>query len=126
MISLKEIVEKTGADAAAVMVPHATEPYLFCKESYNCPAEWGPLKNPLDTSTANGRVYLSGKPEAGHHVDVELVGRLISSVIIVPVTSNGKVIANLELIIMNKNKTFSAEAQQSAEYFAKTLVDELV
>jgi hypothetical protein len=125
MNSLKGIVEKTGADAAAVMVPHATEPYLFCKDSYNCPAEWTPLKNPLDDSTANGRVYLSGKSEAGHHVDVELAEHLISSFIIVPITRDGKVIANLELIITNKNKTFLAEAQQVAEVFTKTLAEDL-
>jgi hypothetical protein len=120
MSSLKEIVEKTGADAAAVMAPHATKAYLFCKDSYNCPPEWAPLKNPLDESTANGRVYLSGKSEIGHHVDVELAGYPISSFIIVPITSGGKVIANLELIITDKNKTFPVGAQQVAEGFAKT------
>ncbi len=125
VIDLKEITEKIGADAAAIMVPHPNEPFLFCKYSYNCPPEWDPLKNPLDHSTANGRVYLTGKSEVANHVDIELAGHYISSFIIVPIFKEDKVIANLEIITTHRNKSFPDGTQQIVETAAQKIAQDI-
>jgi hypothetical protein len=107
------------------MAPHPTEPYLYCKYSYHMPPEWVAIKNPLDESTANGRVYLSGNPAAAYHNDFELEGHFISSYLVVPIIKEGKVVSNLELVITDKSKSFPGNAQKTLEEFAILLADKL-
>lgn len=89
------------------------------------PSEWVKLTNPFDYSTNNGEVYLSGEPYIAEHIDIEFVGQLISSVLIVPIKRDDKVIATLELIISDPSKTFSEDAQDKAIQFAALLADQV-
>ena len=125
MIELKEIIQKVGAESAAIMAPHLNEPYLFCKESINMPPEWVEIKNPIDNLTNNGRVYLSGQSYIAEHIDIEFVGHSISSILIVPIKKGKKPIATLELIISDTGKSLNKDAQKVAEDFASTLATEL-
>lgn len=125
MYNLAVIAEQTGAESAAVMVPHPTEPYLYCKESINMPTEWSEIKNPLDKTTDNGTVYLSGDPYLAEHIDTKFAGHLISSVLIVPIQKKDTVLATLELIISSPDKAFKQGAQDAADKFAATLAEKL-
>ena len=102
MLNLETIVEQVGAESAAVMFPHETEPWLYCKESVNMPPEWVEITNPLDNTTSNGKVYLSGEPHVEEHIDIEFVNHFISSVMVVPILKDDRVLATLELIISDQ------------------------
>ncbi len=125
MLNLETIVDQVGAESAAVMFPHETEPCLYCKENINMPPEWVEIKNPLDNTTSNGKVYLSGEPHIAEHIDLEFVSHFISSVLIVPIQKDNKVLATLELIISDPAKSFNRNAQSDATKFATELAYQL-
>jgi hypothetical protein len=125
MHSLKEIAQALEVDCVAKVSPDSTGSHLFCSESYNLPSGWEDIKNPMDTSTDNGKVFLTGTPRLIEHIDAIFMNHFISSVAIVPILKNNTVISTLELIITKKDRSFAKDVIKKAQYQANLLSDEL-
>lgn len=123
MYILRTIAESVGANCAAIMMPHPTKPYIYCYEDFHLTPDWRKIKHPLDTSSNNGKVYLTGKPMLIEHIDKEYVGHFLSSVLLVPIIKDNVVQGTLELIITDQTKSFKPGALKKAQDFAKLIAN---
>jgi len=124
---LKTIVQDTGADSAALMVPNKQDRYNYCYDSYNMPTEWVAVKNSFDEDVPGGNVevYQTGKASITNQLCSTLEGHYIESVMILPIKRSNATIAMLELVHSAKGNSFSAEDLKIAEEFAISLEAQL-
>jgi len=99
---LQKLVRTLNAECGAVMGYNKRKDILYCMAEYNLPDKWKLLVNEADERSMNGKVYSSGSPIIKNNLLFQLKGHEVTSVLIVPIENDNKIIGTIE--ILNKNK----------------------
>lgn len=121
---IQSIVTKLGASSGAIMVVDEQAKVLRCAASYNMPDAWVNLVNKLEIApgNSNGTVACTGKVSIENNLNEMFHGHLLDSVIVVPVKSEGRVVANIEIVSDKKDRTFDVADRKYLETQTKSVL----